>query len=98
MAHKKAGGSKARQGGNVAGKSRGIKVYGGQLVKAGAVLIRQLGTVIRPGKNVYVGRDFTVHAKVAGLVEYSHYKKGKKQVSVIPSNDNRLAFGRPAAP
>jgi len=83
MAHKKAGGSKARQGGNVRGKFRGVRVYGGQLVKSGTILVRQLGTVIKPGKNVYMGRDYTIHAKVEGEVKYSFLTKGKKQVSVI---------------
>lgn len=85
MAHKKAGGSKARQGGNVAGKRRGIKVGDGQVVKAGAIIMRQLGTVIKPGKNVGLGRDFTLFALKAGEVKYSNLRKGKKQVSVVPS-------------
>lgn len=86
MAHKKAGGSKARQGGNVRGKARGIKVYGGELVKTGAILVRQLGTVIKPGLNVGMGRDFTLFAKIAGVVEYRFAAKGKKKVSVIPQS------------
>lgn len=85
MAHKKAGGSKARQGGNIAGKSRGVKVYGGQQVFPGAILVRQLGTVIKPGENVGQGRDFTLFAKVAGQVEYGYAAKGKKKVSVRPT-------------
>ena len=85
MAHKKAGGSKARQGGNVAGKRRGIKVGDGQVVKAGAIIMRQLGTVIKPGKNVGLGRDFTLFALKDGRVRYSNLRKDKKQVSVVSS-------------
>ena len=85
MAHKKAGGSKARQGGNVAGKRRGVKVGDGQIVKAGAIISRQLGTRIKPGKNVGLGRDFTLFALKEGVVKYSHLRKDKKEVSVIPS-------------
>lgn len=83
MAHKKAGGSKARQGGNVRGKARGIKIYDGQKVRAGMIIVRQLGTVIKPGKNVGLGRDFTLFAKAEGTIKYSFLTKGKKQVSVI---------------
>ena len=85
MAHKKAGGSKARQGGNVAGKRRGVKVGDGQIVKAGAIISRQLGTLIKPGKNVGLGRDFTLFALKDGVVKYSYLRKDKKEVSVIPS-------------
>lgn len=84
MAHKKAGGSKARQGGNTAGKSRGIKIYDGQLVKSGQILIRQLGTVIKPGVNVGLGRDYTIFSKIAGTTVYSTDRKNKKKVSVTP--------------
>lgn len=86
MAHKKAGGSKARQGGNVAGKRRGVKVGDGQVVKSGAIIVRQVGTVIKPGENVGLGRDFTLFALTGGLVRYSNLRKGKKQVSVKPVN------------
>ncbi len=85
MAHKKAGGSKARQGGNVAGKRRGIKVGVGKLVKSGAIIMRQLGTVIKPGKNVGLGRDFTLFVFLYGRVRYSNLRKDKKLVSVVSS-------------
>ncbi|MCL5004143.1 MAG: bL27 family ribosomal protein [Patescibacteria group bacterium] len=89
MAHKKAGGSKARQGGNIRGKSRGIKVYGGQKVKVGTVLVKQLGTVIHPGLNVGMGRDYTIFSMIEGVVDYSFLKKGKKKVSVIPAKPQK---------
>lgn len=84
MAHKKAGGSKARQGVDVKGKSRGVKIYGGQKVKPGMILVRQLGTVVKPGLNVGMGRDFTLFAKIPGTVKYSFLSKGKKKVSILP--------------
>jgi large subunit ribosomal protein L27 len=84
MAHKKAGGSKARQGGNISGKSRGIKVYDGEKIRSGGIIVRQLGTVIKPGLNVGLGRDYTIFSKVDGVVNYSFLKKGKKKVSVVP--------------
>lgn len=85
MAHKKAGGSKARQGVDVKGKSRGIKIYDGQRVKPGMILVRQLGTVIKPGANVGMGHDYTLFATKDGLVKYSYISKSKKRVSIIPS-------------
>ena len=81
MAHKKAAGSKATQGGNVAGKRRGIKAYSGEEVSAGAIIIRQKGTVIHPGEGVGMGRDFTIFAKEAGKVRFNK-KLGRKIVSV----------------
>lgn len=86
MAHKKAGGSKARQGLNVRGKSRGLKIGDGQKVLAGTILMRQLGTVIKPGQNVGLGRDFTLFATAAGTVKYTNLAKDKKRVSVLPNS------------
>jgi len=76
MAHKKAGGSKARQGGNVAGKRLGVKVYGDQLVKCGGIVVRQSGSKHKAGKNTGTGRDFTIFAKKSGTVTFR--KKGEK--------------------
>ena len=84
MAHKKAGGAKARQGVDVKGKSRGIKIYDGQRVKPGTILVRQLGKVVKPGQNVGLGRDFTIFAKIEGRVKYAFLSKNKKKVSVLP--------------
>ncbi|WP_448872143.1 50S ribosomal protein L27 [Desulfobulbus propionicus] len=83
MAHKKAGGS-SRNGRDSAGQRRGIKRFGGQVVKAGNILVRQLGTVIHPGANVGCGRDYTLFAKVDGEVKYESFGKDRKRVSVYP--------------
>ena len=81
MAHKKAGGS-TRNGRDSSGKRLGIKRFGGQLVKAGSIIARQRGTSIHPGKNVGVGRDYTLFAKIDGLVTFERSGKYRKQVSV----------------
>ncbi|HET7713936.1 MAG TPA: 50S ribosomal protein L27 [Patescibacteria group bacterium] len=81
MAHKKAAGSKATQGGNVAGKRLGIKTFGGQSVSAGSIIVRQKGNVVHPGANVGQGRDFTLFALVPGTIKFAK-KLGKKIVSV----------------
>ncbi|MDD2462402.1 MAG: 50S ribosomal protein L27 [Desulfobulbus sp.] len=83
MAHKKAGGS-SRNGRDSAGQRRGIKRFGGQVVKAGNIIVRQLGTVIHPGTNVGCGRDYTLFAKVDGEVKYESFGKDRKRVSVYP--------------
>ena len=69
MAHKKAGGSKARQGGQVAGKRLGVKIYGGEKVFPGAIIVRQRGTRFHPGKGVKMGRDHTLFAISEGVVQ-----------------------------
>ena len=87
MAHKKAGGS-SRNGRDSAGQRRGVKRYGGQPVLAGNILVRQLGTVIYPGENVGMGRDYTLFAKVDGVVKYEKYvrkRKVMKRVSIVPA-------------
>jgi large subunit ribosomal protein L27 len=81
MAHKKAGGS-SRNGRDSNGQRRGVKRYGGQNVKAGNILIRQLGTKIHPGENVGVGKDYTLFAKIDGTVTYERCGKSRKKVSV----------------
>ena len=81
MAHKKAGGS-PRNGRDSGGQRRGVKRFGGQIVKAGNILVRQLGTKIHPGTNVGCGRDYTLFAKVDGVVTYEDFGKDKKRVSV----------------
>ena len=81
MAHKKAGGS-SKNGRDSNGQRRGIKRYGGQPVKAGNILLRQLGTKIHPGTNVGMGRDYTIFAKVDGVVTYERMGKSRKKVSV----------------
>jgi len=84
MAHKKAGGS-SRNGRDSAGQRRGVKRFGGQIVRAGNILVRQLGTRIHPGENVGCGRDYTLFAKVDGIVTYEKFGKNRKRVSVYPT-------------
>jgi large subunit ribosomal protein L27 len=81
MAHKKAGGS-TRNGRDSKGQRRGVKRFGGQIVKAGNILVRQLGTKIHPGTNVGLGRDYTLYAKVDGVVTYEDFGRDRKRVSV----------------
>jgi len=85
MAHKKAGGS-SRNGRDSQAKRLGVKVYGGETVNAGQILVRQRGTVVSAGANVGIGRDHTLYARAPGQVQYS--VKGadsKKTVSVVSS-------------
>ena len=81
MSHKKAGGS-ARNGRDSNGQRRGIKRYSGQKVSAGSILVRQRGTHIHPGENVGLGRDYTLFAKIEGIVAYERLGKDRKKVSV----------------
>ena len=81
MAHKKAGGS-SKNGRDSNGQRRGIKRYGGEAVKAGNILVRQLGTRIHPGENVGMGKDYTLFAKIDGRVSYEKYDRSRKKVSV----------------
>ena len=81
MAHKKAGGS-SRNGRDSHGQRRGVKRYGGQTVKAGSIIVRQLGTKIHPGTNVGVGKDYTLFAKVDGIVSFERLDRSRKKVSV----------------
>ena len=83
MAHKKAGGS-TRNGRDSKGQRRGVKRFGGQIVRAGNILVRQLGTKIHPGTNVGLGRDYTLYAKVDGIVTYENFGSDRKRVSVYP--------------
>lgn len=84
MAHKKAGGS-SRNGRDSQGQRRGVKVFGGETVRAGNIIVRQLGTRIHPGKNVGMGRDFTLFAKIDGIVRYDRLDKERKRVNVKPA-------------
>jgi large subunit ribosomal protein L27 len=81
MAHKKAGGS-SRNGRDSNGQRRGVKRYGGERVRAGNILVRQLGTKIHPGKNVGLGKDYTLFAKVDGIVAFERLGRTRKKVSV----------------
>jgi large subunit ribosomal protein L27 len=85
MAHKKAGGS-SRNGRDSQSKRLGVKVYGGEQVNAGQILVRQRGTVVHPGVNVGMGRDHTLFARVTGQVNYTvRGEKSRKTVNVTPA-------------
>lgn len=83
MAHKKGQGS-SRNGRDSPGQRRGVKMYGGQVAKAGNIIVRQCGTQIHPGKNVGMGRDYTLFAKIDGVVQYARLGKDRRQVHVVP--------------
>ena len=84
MAHKKAGGS-SKNGRDSNAQRRGVKRYGGQAVRAGNILVRQLGTPIHPGENVGMGKDYTLYAKIDGIVAYERLGRDRKKVSVYPA-------------
>jgi large subunit ribosomal protein L27 len=83
MAHKKGMGS-SRNGRDSKPKMRGVKRYGGQLVRPGTIIVRQCGTKIKPGENVGLGRDYTIYALIDGYVTFEPYTKTQRQVSVYP--------------
>ena len=85
MAHKKAGGS-SRNGRDSESKRLGVKMYGGQAIKAGNIIIRQRGTRVHPGVGVGCGRDHTLYAKADGVVKFeTKGPKNRKTVSVVPA-------------
>ena len=84
MAHKKAGGS-SRNGRDSKGQRRGVKRFGGESVSAGSIIVRQVGNKIHPGTNVGCGRDYTLFAKVDGVVTFEDFGQKKKRVSVYPA-------------
>jgi len=83
MAHKKGQGS-SRNGRDSNAQRRGTKVYGGQEITAGSIIVRQVGTKIHPGKNVKLGRDFTLFSTIDGVVKFETFSKDRKKVSVYP--------------
>jgi large subunit ribosomal protein L27 len=83
MAHKKGGGS-SRNGRDSKAKRLGVKRFGGEMVRAGSILVRQRGTKIRPGTNVGLGRDHTIFATIDGYVKFETKRDQRKHVSVIP--------------
>lgn len=93
MAHKKAGGS-SRNGRDSRGQRRGVKRFGGEKVRAGNILVRQLGTKIHPGANVGLGKDFTLFALADGVVKYETRGRGgkrlKKVASVVPAPEGAV--------
>ena len=86
MAHKKGVGS-SRNGRNSNPKYRGVKKHASEIVLAGNIIVRQKGTKIHPGKNVGIGRDFTIYSLIDGSVEFSTKKEGRKYVSIQPMNE-----------
>jgi large subunit ribosomal protein L27 len=81
MAHKKAAGS-TRNGRDSNAQRRGVKRFGGQKVQAGNIIMRQLGTRIHPGDNVGMGKDYTLFAKINGIVAFTRMGRRRKKVSV----------------
>ena len=81
MAHKKGVGS-SKNGRESESKRLGVKIFGGQLAKAGNIIVRQRGTVHNPGANVYIGKDHTLHAKIEGLVKFTKKRNNKSYVSI----------------
>ena len=84
MAHKKGGGT-SRNGRDSAGKRLGVKVFAGEAVTAGAIIVRQRGTKFHPGLHVGIGRDHTIYSLVDGNVRFDYHAKDKKRVNVVPS-------------
>lgn len=82
MAHKKAGGS-SRNGRDSNGQRRGVKAFSGQVVSGGSIIVRQVGSRVYPGSNAGMGRDFTIFAKVSGVVQFED-KGSKKVVNILP--------------
>ena len=86
MAHKKGAGS-SQNGRESHSKRLGVKIYGGQVAKAGNILVRQRGTPHNPGLNVGIGKDHTLFALVDGTVNFDRKKNNKSFVSVVPANE-----------
>ena len=84
MAHKKGQGS-SRNGRDSKAQYRGVKVFGGQQVTAGSVLVRQVGSTFHAGQNVGVGKDYTLWARIDGVVKYEREGKDRQRISVYPS-------------
>tara|TARA_Y100001954_G_C15683162_1_gene538833 strand:- start:526 stop:780 length:255 start_codon:yes stop_codon:yes gene_type:complete len=83
MAHKKGQGS-TRNGRDSNAQRRGVKKFGGEIVRSGNILVRQLGTKFHPGDNVGMGKDYTLFATVDGVVQFQRYGRNRKKVAVIP--------------
>ena len=84
MAHKKAGGS-SRNGRDSDGKRLGLKLYAGQEIPAGSILVRQRGSKFHAGENVGTGTDYTLYAQVDGVVKFHRSRNDRKFISIIPS-------------
>ena len=84
MAHTKAGGS-SRNGRDSSGQRLGVKIHAGQGIKAGSIIVRQHGTKIHPGKNVGMGRDYTLFALIDGVVKFDSFGEDRKRANVYPN-------------
>jgi len=84
MAHKKGQGS-TRNGRDSLPKMRGVKRFAGEVVTAGSILVRQVGTKFHPGLNVGLGRDFTLFAKIHGVVKFERDGKSRTRIAVYPA-------------
>jgi large subunit ribosomal protein L27 len=82
MAHKKGQGS-TRNGRDSNAQRRGVKKFGGEVVRAGNIIVRQLGTRFHPGDNVGMGKDYTLFAKADGVVEFQRFGRDRKKVAVV---------------
>ena len=85
MAHKKGGGSTSNSKDSHS-KRLGFKRFDGESVKGGTIIVRQRGTRIHPGKNVGLGSDDTIFAKINGIVKFENYSRGRRKISVYPNN------------
>ncbi|NLO19203.1 MAG: 50S ribosomal protein L27 [Ignavibacteria bacterium] len=85
MAHKKGGGS-TRNGRDSNAQRLGVKLFGGQFAKAGNIIVRQRGTKFHPGKNVGLGKDYTIFSLIDGRVTFEHKDKSRLKISVYPIN------------
>lgn len=94
MAHKKGVGS-TDNGRDSISKRLGVKLFGGQSAKAGNIIVRQRGTKYHPGENVYMGKDFTLHAKIDGTVEFRRRRSNRTFVNIVPEGEVAVV---PAAP
>jgi large subunit ribosomal protein L27 len=97
MAHKKGQGS-TRNGRDSPGQRRGIKVFAGQTVRAGNILVRQCGTRIHPGRNVGMGRDYTIFATIDGIVQYETFRRDKHRVHVQDLKASNRESGEDSIP
>ena len=96
MAHKKGVGS-TDNGRDSNSKRLGVKLFGGQVAKAGNIILRQRGTKYHPGENVYMGRDYTIHAKVDGNVSFKKSYRNRMYVSIVPAGAEAAVAAKPVA-
>lgn len=97
MAHKKGVGS-TDNGRDSKSKRLGVKLFGGQEARAGNIIVRQRGTKFHPGENVYLGKDFSLHARVDGVVSFRKRRNNRTYVSVLPENGDVVVAPAPSKP